>query len=104
MTLPQYIQWLIENDLKLYFKAVDCDGDLIHIRVADHRMNERNNQMDTRKLSFITSREGKTDSSCYSDYEWVVEGDMCGDTPLEDILKDYCFTHYFENGVKKPAY
>lgn len=103
MTLAQYIQWLIENDLKSYFKAVDCDGEIITIRVADHRMNERNNS--SRTLSFISSKKGKTDSSCYSDYEWLVEGDTCnGDTSIEDVLKDFCFTHYFDNGNKKLAY
>jgi hypothetical protein len=96
MKLHEEIKMLLENNLKLYITAYDNDGNTIKIRIADHRMNERNNDRFT--LSFISNNTGKNDSTCYSNYEFVCDGEWANEySTIEDILKEFEIVKYISN-------
>ena len=103
MTLSKLIQELLEEGYKRYITAVDSTGDFIKIRVADHRMNENNNSGFT--LSFVSGKGGKQDSSCFSVYEFLVDGEYANEyQTIEEVLREYCIVSFFCNNEKVSAY
>lgn len=96
MKLYEQIQFLLENNLKMYIDCIDSDGKKVKVRVADHRMNEKNNDCFT--LSFISNNIGKTDSTCYSNYEFICHGNMANDyDTIEDIINQFEIVKYIDN-------
>ena len=103
MTLSKLIQELLEEGFKKYITAVDSTGDFIKIRVADHRMNEKNNTGFT--LSFVSGKDGKQDASCFSAYEFLVDGEYANEyQTIEQVLREYCIVSFFYNNEKINAY
>lgn len=79
----------------MYINCIDCDGDMIKIRVSDHSCNDRNNN-GKRCLSFISKSHQRTSGQWQNVTEWVINSDM--ETKeyetIEDILSDYCIISY----------
>lgn len=79
----------------MYIDCIDCDGDLVRVRVSDHCCNDRNND-GKRCLSFISNSNQRTTGQWQNTLEWVINSDMQTseyDT-IEEILSDYCLVSY----------
>ena len=75
----------------LYFKCLNSDAQMIKIRVADHRMNDKNNyDRNEFCLSFVSSMKRKNEA-WMSNYEWLINEDMMTNDyeTVEDILKEF---------------
>lgn len=74
----------------LYFNVKNSDGQIIKIRVADHSMNEKNN--DNRTLSFVTEKTASKNGQQHSDYEWQMNNEGFDEryyVSIEDVLKEF---------------
>jgi hypothetical protein len=95
MTTVENIADRILNELNsefphLYFNVKNSDGQILKIRVADHSMNEKNNN--DRTLSFVKQTTESKNGQQRSNYEWVI--DENGDcerysTSIEEILNEF---------------
>ena len=92
--IAERIELALQNNNKLYFRCKNSEGQVIKIRVADHRMNDKNNyDRGEFCISFISSNERKN-NAWMSNYEWLINDDMMTDNyeTIEDILKDFELT------------
>lgn len=101
MTLAQTISNLLKNiegQPTKYIKCIDCDGETIIIRVADHWANDNNNfwlNTEARVLSFISKSEGRMDRPRMVD-EWIIDenGQDKHYNTVEEILSDFCIVSF----------
>lgn len=91
MTIEEIAEKIRENintSRSFYFTVEDCNGNDVKIRVSNHSANRQNNN-DTKTLSFITERT-KQNKSGYNSMinEWVVMDNGLCDTyeEIEYIL------------------
>lgn len=92
-TLSERIEFMLQNDCKGYFTVHNDDGEVVTIRVSDHRGNARNNGRNSgRVLSFVSSNERKQDIEVITD-EFIIDSmtlETDGYNTVTDILTDYC--------------
>jgi hypothetical protein len=80
----------LELGISLYFSVEDSKGDTVKIRTSNHSANRQNNS-DTKTLSFITDRTPQKKSAYNSMInEWCIMNNGLTDTyeEIEDILEN----------------